>query len=182
MSFLILCLLIYFVVGHEEVSSGGKTCGPFWPQWALRLYLGGVLTFFTYILLLAVISFTYFRISRKINRSSFFIKAMRQEQQQGNKGDECTLMTNVKSARLKHNKQTKRILTSLVVVFAVPMLPLSILRVTFAFWPEIIGKEYYSNLIYADVVFAIVNSSANAVIYSANNRNFRKGINNLGVQ
>ena len=60
MSFLILCLPIYFVVGHKEVSNGGKMCGPFWPQWALGLYLGGVLNFFPYILPLAVISFAYF--------------------------------------------------------------------------------------------------------------------------
>ena len=64
--------------------------GPFWPQWTTGLYLGGVLTFFTYILPLGVISFTYFRISRNINRSSLFIKAMRQEQQQGNTGDKRT--------------------------------------------------------------------------------------------
>ena len=67
---------------------------------------------------------------------------MRQEQQQGNTGDKCTLMANVKSARLKHNKRAKRILTPLVVVIAVTMLPLSILRVTIVLWPEIIGKEY----------------------------------------
>ena len=127
-------------------------CGPFWPQWVLGLYLGVVFTFFTYILPVAVISFTYLRISRKINRSSLFIKAMRQEQQQGNTEDESTLMTNVKSARLKHNKRAKRILTLLVVVFADTMLPLSILPVTVVFWPEIIGKEYYFNLIYAVVV------------------------------
>ena len=88
-------------------------------------------------------------------------------------------MTNVKSALLKHNKRAKRILTPLVVVFADTMLPLSILPVTVVFWPEIIGKEYYSNLIYAVVVSAIVTSSANPVIYSVVSRNFRKGINNL---
>ena len=141
MSFLILCLPLYFVVEYEELSDGAKMCGPFWPQWALGLYLGGVLTFFTYILPLAVISFTYLRISRKINRSSLFIKAMRQEQQKGNTGDECTLMTNVKSARLKQNKRAKRVLTPLVVVFAVTMLPLSILRLTIVFWSEIMEKN-----------------------------------------
>ena len=147
-------------------------CGPLWPQWALGLYLGGVLTFFTYILPLVVISFTYFRISRKINRSSLLIRAMRQEQQQGNTGDEYTLMANVKSARLKHNKCAKRILTPLDVVFTTTMLPLSILLVTIVFWQEIIVKEYYFNLIYAVVVSVIVNSSANTAIYSVASRNF----------
>jgi len=107
---------------------------------------------------------------------------MRQEQQQGKTGDKCTLMANVKSARLKHNKRAKRILTPLVVVFAVTMLPLSILRVTIVFWPEIIGKEYYSNLIYTVFVFAIVNSSANPVIYSVVSRDFREGIKNLSCR
>ena len=179
MSFLILCLPLYFVVEYKELSNGAKMCGPFWPQWTLGLYLGGVLTFFTYVLPLVVISFTYLRISRKVNRSSLFIEAMRQEQQKGNTGDEYTLMANVKSARLKHNKRAKRILTPLVVVFAVTMLPLSILRVTIVFWPDIIGKDYYSNVIYTVFVFAIVNSSANPVIYSAVSRDFRKRIKNL---
>jgi len=179
MSFLILCLPIYLVVEYKELTNGGKMCVPFWPKWTLGLYLGGVLTLFTYILPLAVISFTYLRISLKINRSNLFIKAMRQEQQQGNTGDECTLMANVKSARLKHNKRAKRILTPLVVVFTATMLPLSILRLTVVFWPEIIGKEHYSNLIYAVVVSTIVNSSANPVIYSVVCRNFRNGVNNL---
>ena len=104
---------------------------------------------------------------------------MRQEQQQGNTGDEYTLITNGKSALLKHIKRAKRILTPLVVVFAVTLLPLSILRVTVVFWPEITGKKYYFNLIYTVFVSAIVNSSANPVIYSVVSRDFRKGINNL---
>jgi len=137
------------------------------------------LTFFTYVLPLAVLTFTYLTISRNINRSSILIKAIRQEQQQGNTGDERTLMTNVKSARLKHNKRAKGILTPLVVVFAATMCPLSILRLTIAVWPGIVGKEYYSNLMYAVVVSAIVNSSVNPVIYSVASRNFRSGRNNL---
>ena len=59
-----------------------------WPMLApvgVRIVPWGSFHFFTYILPVAVISFTYLRISRKINRSSLFIKAMRQEQQQGKK-------------------------------------------------------------------------------------------------
>ena len=35
MSFLILCLPLYFVVEYKELSNRAKMCGPFWPQWAL---------------------------------------------------------------------------------------------------------------------------------------------------
>ena len=181
MSFMILCLPLYFVVEYQELSERGKMCGPDWPSWTAALYIGGVLTLFTYILPLTVISFTYLIISRKINQSSLFIKAMRREEH-GETGDERAIITNVKSARLKHNKRVKKILTPLVVVFAVTMLPLSFLRLTIVFWPSIADKEYYGNLLFVATVFAIVNSSVNPVIYSIVSRDFRKGINNLSCR
>jgi len=184
-SFLICCLPVYFFFEYRELQNDKKWCGPVWPSWDRKKLMApiyvGWLTLFSYILPLAIISFTYLRIWYVLNRSSLFIKAMRREEHVET-GDERNIMTNVKSARLEHNKRAKRILTPLVVVFAVTMLPLSIFRLTAVIWPLIFTQEYYVNLLYVVSVFVIVNSSANPVIYSVVSRDFRKGINNLCLQ
>ena len=181
-SFLIFCLPLYFVVEYRELPNGGKWCGPVWPSWDRKGLLQPMhtyiisLTLVSYILPLAVISFAYFMIFRTIKRSSTFIKAMKREQN----ATLCDDERRVKNDRLKENKRATKILTPLVVVFAITMLPLNVLRLTLAFWPAIDAKRsLYSNLLYAVKVFVIINSSANPVIYSVASKKFRKGINRL---
>ena len=184
-SFLIFCFPLYFVVEYKELSNGRTMCGPVWSrswdrQWVLgRVYMGGILTFFSYILPLTVITFTYLRISRVINRSSLFIRAMRQGEQSTTEDRKRLSLPNIKSVRLKQNKRAKKILTPLVLVFAITMLPLNIFRLIIVSWPAIATQKYYGNLLYAVSVFVILNSSVNPIIYSVVSRDFRKGINNL---
>ena len=175
-SFLIFSLPLYFVVEYQELRNGGKWCGPVWPSWDPELVLArvyiGLLTLFSYILPLSFVSFTYFAISRAINESNLFIKAMKRgnvvmAREQSN-GSRCV--------RLKHNKRVKKILTPVVSVFAVTMLPLTVLRLIIVFWPAIAAQEYYKNLLYAVSVFVIANSSSNPVIYSVVSRDFRRAI------
>ena len=184
-SFLIFCLPVYFFFEYRELQNDEKWCGPVWPSWDRkavmpRLYVG-FLTLFSYILPLAIISFTYLRISYILNRSSSFIKAMRRKEH-GETGHKRNIMTIVRSPRLRHNKRAKRILTPLVVVFAVTMLPLSIFRLTAVIWPSMGTQEYYGNLLYVVSILVVVNSSVNPVIYSVVSRDFRKGITNICLQ
>ena len=184
-SFLIFCFPLYFVVEYKELSNGRTMCRPVWSrswdrQWLLgRVYMGGILTFFSYILPLTVITFTYLRISRVINRSSLFIRAMRQGERNTTEDRKRLSLPNIKSVRLKQNKRAKKILTPLVLVFAITMLPLNIFRLIIVSWPAIATQKYYGNLLYAVSVFVILNSSVNPIIYSVVSRDFRKGINNL---
>ena len=184
-SFLIFSLPVYFFFEYRELQNDKKWCGAVWPSWDRKLVMPrlyvGLLTLFSYILPLAIISFTYLRISYVLNRSSLFIKAMIREEH-GKTGDERNIITNVLSVRLRQNKRAKRIITPLVVVFAVTMLPLSIFRLTAVIWPLINTQDYYGNLLYVVSVFVVVNSSADPLIYSVVSRDFRKGINNLCLQ
>ena len=179
-SFLVFCFPVYFTVGYRNAPNGGKWCGPVWTSWGNELVLAYIvlLTLFSYIFPLTVISFTYLRISRVINRSSLFIKAMRREQSTTENKERISL-PNIKITRLKQNKRAKKILTPLVLVFAITMLPLNIFRLVIVFWPAFAEQPYYKNLLYAVSVLAILNSSVNPVIYSIVSRDFRKGINNL---
>ena len=176
---------MYFFFEYRELQNDKKWCGAVWPSWDRKLVMPrlyvGLLTLFSYILPLAIISFTYLRISYVLNRSSLFIKAMIREEH-GKTGDERNIITNVLSVRLRQNKRAKRIITPLVVVFAVTMLPLSIFRLTAVIWPLINTQDYYGNLLYVVSVFVVVNSSADPLICSVVSRDFRKGINNLCLQ
>lgn len=181
LSFLIFSLPLYFVVEYRELPTRGKWCGPVWPSWDLKWLLArtytGLLTIFSYIMPLAIISWTYLAISRTLHRSSIFIKSLNRRDGKANDKDRCSLTS--KNVRLRQNKRAKKILTPIVVVFAVTMLPLSILRITVIVWTEIAAQNFYKNLLYAVMVFVMLNSSANPVIYSIASKNFRRRIKNL---
>lgn len=176
-SFVIFCLPLYFVVEYHEHPNGAKLCDPDWSPMMAAFYICGLLTFFSYILPLLVISFTYLRISQFISGSSLFVKNLQQQQQQG-----TTEEAKATSARLKQNKNAKRILTPLVLVFTITMLPLTILRLAIVFSPAISKQTYYHNLIYSATVSTILNSSVNPVIYAVVSRNFRTGVSSLCIQ
>lgn len=178
-SFLVFSLPLYFVVSFGLPHGGAaKWCGPIWPSlFFAQLYLC-LMTTFGYIIPLGVICWTYLAISRAINHSSNFLYAMKR----GQNGAEANLqgaVTSVQSIRLRQNKRAKKILTPVVVVFAITMFPLTILRLTLAFWPSLATQDYYENTLFAVTLFVITNSSANPVIYSIASKSFRKGMTNL---
>lgn len=178
-SFLFFCLPIYFVVSFRVLPTGnGKWCGPIWPSLFLAQVYIGLLTIFAYVIPLGVISWTYLTISRAINQSNMFLNAMKRGQD-GAEGTTLGTVTEAKCFRLRQNKRAKKILTPVVVVFAITMLPLNILRLAIAFSPPLDSQDYYENMLYVVSVFLIVNSSSNPVIYSIASKSFRKGTTNL---
>ena len=173
-SFLVFCLPLYFVMKYHE-EPGGKLawCNPEMSFTFSGVYMG-VLTFFSYILPLTVITFTYIVISRLINRSSAFIKLMKNE---GYADDEQRL-SKIKSVRLRQNERAKKILTPLVLTFAVTMLPLNIFRLVLAWKPALV-EQHVKLILNVVTVFVLINSSANPVIYSVVSKEFRKLLANL---
>ena len=168
-SFLVFCLPLYFVMKyHEEPGGRLASCNPEMSFTFNGVYMG-VLTFFSYILPLTVITFTYIVISRVITRSSAFIKLMKIE---GYADDEQRL-SKIKSVRLRQNERAKKILTPLVLTFAVTMLPLNIFRLIWAWKPALV-EQHVKLLLNVVTVFVLINSSANPVIYSVVSKEFRK--------
>ena len=181
-SFVMFALPLYFVVDYRKLPDGGTVCGPVWPAWdkhlvLARIYVVACLTLLSYILPLAVISWTFLAVSLKLNESSKFIKTMKsgeKENETANLND-CSAITSGKHAiRLVQNIRAKRILIPVVLVFTLFMLPLSLLRLCVVFWPAIADHKFYNDLFFAVVVCAIINSSANPVIYSMVRLDFRR--------
>ena len=171
-SFLIFSLPMYFIVGHQEPEG----CAPNWPSEIFIKIYNGLLTFFSYLLPLLVISFTYVIISRTLTRSNLFIIAMKRDQLSPEQnGKDLT----IKSARLSQNNRAKKILTPLVLVFALTMLPLNIIRFAVVLHPPLHEKNFYVSLLFVVAVFVLLNSSSNPVIYSVVSRDFRQRVNNF---
>ena len=63
--------------------------------------------------------------------------------QDGAESNEQNSLTKVKTGRLRQNKHAKRILTPVVLVWAITLLPLTILRLTVVVWPAVAAQEYY---------------------------------------
>ena len=183
LSFIILCFPLYFAVDYHELLNGGQFCGPVkWTHFSETAYII-CLTLLTYVIPLVVISFTYVAISRVLRQNIDLIKAMKQvlphvATSPSNQRDH---LTHVKSIRLKQNIRARKILSPLVVTFAVTMLPLNVFRLTMVFWPAgVSGQEYFKHFLYGLVISTTINSAANPIIYSVVSGDFRKGIlNNL---
>ena len=179
-SFLIFCLPLYFVVKHVHLPGGGTFCGP--AKWTRYSAIGYMvcLILLTYLLPLVVISFTYVSISRVLKRSDDFIKTMKQVQPVPvSENNKLFLARHAKSIRLRQNNRAKKILTPLVVTFAVTMLPVNMFRVTSVVWPAFEEQEYYAYLVYTMILLTFINSAANPIIYSLVSKEFRRGIYSL---
>ena len=178
-SFLLFCLPLYFVVEYNEEAAGEIWCGPAWPsRMTAHVYIV-FLTILSYIFPLIVISWTYVAISRTLNHSSRFLIDMKRDQDDA-ESNEPIHLTKVKTGRLRQNRRAKRILTPVVLVYAITLLPLTVLRLTVVLWQEVADQEYYEEyLLYIVTIGVILNSSANPVIYSIASKNFRMRVVNL---
>ena len=185
-SFIMFALPLYFIVDYQKLPGGGTFCGPEWPAWDKNLVLARVyivcLTLLSYILPLAVISWTFLAVSLKLNESSKFIKTMKSDEKENetvNLNDCCFITNGKRAIRLVQNIRAKRILIPVVLVFTLFMLPLTVLRLYVVFWPAIVSQKFYNNLFFAVVVCAILNSSVNPVIYSMVRIDFRRQLTRI---
>ena len=182
-SFLIFSLPLYFLVSYDEPT---RSCNLVWPSWddnnVLETIFTGILTFLYYILPLIVVCSTYLAISRALNPSNEVFKVEKRHDEMTEESRRRITLAKIESIRVYHNKRAKKILTPLVVVFAVTMLPHSILRLTTVMCEEISTQDYYQNLLYIISLFVLLNSSAKPIIYSVVSREFRRGMIHLRIK
>lgn len=182
LSFLVFSFPPYFFVTYRELPNHeGKLCYVQWPSPKMQsFYMGGVLTFFSFILPLLIMTLSYLRISHLIRESGLIAKdTPRPSTHEETEDKSLTSEAKVSRARLKHDKFARRIVPPLVLLFTATMLPLSIFRLATVIWPDIVEEQYFKTLFYVISVFVMLNSSVNPMIYAAVSKDFRKEIENL---
>ena len=179
LSFLIISLPLILVFEYREFPNKKPKCVANWGQenyWLQIAYHVSV-CLVTYVLPLSVIVITYFTIKRKLYKSQSFHLEMT-ESSFSNSSFKTSQINLVKS----RSKRLKTIMTPVVAVFAVTILPLSLLRVVphFSSAKSSIIYRKYSNIIFNVCVFLyICNAACNPLIYSIFSKRFRKSFREL---
>lgn len=182
-SFLIISLPQYFVMEFIDYSVNQPSidmvdCTPNWPNMEgademRQIYLIGVAIFW-YVLPLVIIGAAFCSISRKLQASSKFNKAIREEC-----SDSEELKSTRKRLRERQNSKAKKLLIPVVVVFAITMLPYNVLRFALLYWNDITEHKYLWVYFNVCVTFVVANSSANFFIYSLVSDEFRQSFKRL---
>ena len=175
-SFLVSSVPLYpFMVYHPTL----EICNLEWPDMsgtnAVFLSFSIVHIVVWYALPLVVIAFTYIRIRKRVLQSVAFRNSM----SQFDNGLQAVLpqapSTKKRSDKRiwQQNKKTTRILTPLVILFALTILPWNALRILLLIIPRFWTRSYY-NLIMGQVsVFVFINSSVNPLVYYITSQEFK---------
>jgi hypothetical protein len=175
-SFLVVSFPLFFVFEYVDVGPDQKDCRTNWlkaPHLSLNAVYVVSLVIFSYVLPLAVISWTYVGIWREIRKSTLFHQRLDRETGSGN---------NKVHKRLDENARAKKILTPLVVTFAVSMLPVNVFRLMTVFWYPVFSLRHFWTFYNAMVIVTTANSAVNPIIYSVVSRDFRKAFIKLILQ
>ena len=179
LSFLIISLPLILVFEHREFPDNKPKCVANWGQENYWLQIGYHISvcLVTYVLPLSVIVITYFTIKRKLYKSQSF----HLEMAKSSFGNYSFKMIQINLVK-RRSKRLKTIMTPVVAVFAVTILPLTLLRVVPRFFSVKSSMIYlkYSNIIFNVCVFLyICNAACNPLIYSIISKRFRTSFREL---
>ena len=175
-SFLVSSVPLYpFMAYHSTL----EMCSLEWPDMsgtnAVFLSFSIVHIVVWYALPLVVIAFTYMRIRKRVLQSVAFRSSMSENDDGAQAVLPQTSSNNERSDNRiwQQSKKTTRILTPLVILFAVTMLPLNSLRVLLLIIPAFWTKSYYNLIVGQVIVFVLINSSANPLVYYIVSQEFK---------
>ena len=169
-SFLFSSGPLYPVMAYDPTRG---SCLPAMPNLIFQSY-SIVLIVVWYALPLVVITITYVSIKKRVLQSAAFRTSIL-EYDDGNQG---VLQASSKKERIhksiwRQSNKTTRILTPVVILFAVTMFPLNAFRVMLLIMPEYWKKSYYNLIIGQLIMFIMINSSANPLVYYITSKEFK---------
>ena len=175
-SFLFSSVPLYPVMNYHPTL---EICIPAMPNFLFQSY-SIVLIVVWYALPLVVITFTYVRIKKRVLQSAVFRTSMSEHDD----GNEAALQASSNKERIdkriwRQSNKTTRILTPLVILFAVTMFPLNAFRVMALIMPEYWKKSYYNLIIGQLIMFIMINSSANPLVYYIMSKEFKGAFNKI---
>ena len=209
-SFVTQCVPLYTYMEYDVVS---KRCQAGFPNGSSIVQVYSLMFLaFLYIVPLALISWTYIQISRRIHQSSKFNKkihnnefeptvTLSETQQLKQRENRISLLKKLtkrkedstktgkrknslgleERKRLKQNHKARRILTPLVVIFAISMLPYHAGRIVVIYWPKFVQEKYFWLFFSVCGFLIVVNSCMNPLIYAMVSKEFRKAFKRLVV-
>ena len=174
-SFLVSSVPLYpFMAYHSTL----EICYLEWPDVsgtnAVFLSYSIALVVVWYALPLVIIAFTYVKIKKRVRESVAFRNSM----SENDDGAQAVLQTSSNKERSekiiwRQSKKATRILTPLVILFAVTMFPLNALRVLVIIMPEFWTKPYYNLIMGQLIMFIMINSAANPLVYCITSKEFK---------
>ena len=169
-SFLVSSVPLYPFLQYEPTTS---SCHHTWSdRYRVTYFIALVIVW--YVLPLAVITFTYVKIKKRVRESIAFRDSMTFDDNK----DYAKMPQSSASRRLKVYK-TKRLLTPLIILFAVTMFPLNFIRVLALIKEDIWKNKYYHLVTGLMGLFVIINSSANPLVYYITSQEFKEAFNGI---
>ncbi|XP_022799384.1 neuropeptide Y receptor type 6-like [Stylophora pistillata] len=175
LSFFIVVMPLFFVMElRKKPFTGKQYCEPSWPtKLAQQMYHTTIAISF-YFAPLVIISLTYIRIRTKLKDS---IRKHDSYRRSSFKADE-TMSRKETASRIMQNRRALRLLAPVVVVFAVCMAPFIFLHLVASFI-RIKGSIHTAIAFRFFALLLVTNASANPIIYSVMNSDFRRDFKQL---
>ena len=169
-SFLVASVPLYPVMNYHPALD---ICLPAMPNLFFQSY-SIVLIVVWYALPLVVIAFTYVSIKKRVLQSVAFRTSMSEPDDD----NQAVLQASSNKGKIdkrisRQSNKTTRILTPLVILFTVTMFPLNAFRVMLLIIPEYWKKSYYNLLLGQLIMFVMINSSANPLVYYIMSKEFK---------
>ena len=181
-SFLLSCVPLYPVMAYESTY---EICYPNWPDMygknVVFLSYSISLIALWYALPLVVIAFTYMRIKKRVLESTKFQNSMWVSDDAEEKTTSHSSSSEARGEKRIPRQNTKagRILSRLVILFAVTMFPLNALRILVLILPNIWANSYYNLIMGQVIMFVMINSSANPLVYYITSKEFKDAFNEI---
>lgn len=176
-SFVVVSFPLLFVMKFLEIPTLGRFCLIDWPTEMFQIY-NAVMCVFWYLLPLSMIMLTYIQIAKQLRASLDFHNQMNGNVERArSESASPTLQSHGScSGRMELNYKAKKILTPIVILFAVSMFPINLLRIMAAFWEEFPNNRYFLVVYNVSVLGVVVNSAADPLVYYFATKNFVKEI------
>ena len=169
-SFLVASVPLYPFMNYHPTR---ETCRPAMPILVFQSY-SIVLIVVWYALPLVVIAFTYVSINKRVLQSVAFRTSMSEPDD----GNQAVLQAASNKGKIdkrisRQSNKTTRILTPLVILFTLTMFPLNAFRVMTLIMAEYWKTSYYNLIRGLIIMFAMINSSANPLVYYITSKEFK---------